>query len=79
MDDDDAGPLPGTLLSVEDDLARQFEVRLVESSTLAFEWHLEFCGSARMPRTSRRKRSPERIDTFVSCAIGTGFARGWCG
>jgi RNA polymerase sigma-70 factor (ECF subfamily) len=33
---DDAGPLPGTLLSVEDDLAREFEVRLVESSTLAF-------------------------------------------
>ena len=33
---EDAGPLPGTLLSVEDDLAREFEVRLVESSTLAF-------------------------------------------
>ena len=33
---EDAGPLPGALLSVEDDLAREFEVRLVESSTLAF-------------------------------------------
>ena len=33
---EDAGPLSGTLLSVEDDLAREFEVRLVESSTLAF-------------------------------------------
>jgi RNA polymerase sigma-70 factor, ECF subfamily len=31
-----AGPLSGTLLSVEDDLAREFEVRLVESATLAF-------------------------------------------
>jgi RNA polymerase sigma-70 factor (ECF subfamily) len=33
---EDAGPLPGTLLSVEDDHAREFEIRLIESSTLAF-------------------------------------------
>ena len=33
---ENAGPLSGTLLSVEDDLSREFEVRLVESSTLAF-------------------------------------------
>jgi RNA polymerase sigma-70 factor (ECF subfamily) len=31
-----AGRLPGALLSVEDELAREFEARLVESSTLAF-------------------------------------------
>jgi RNA polymerase sigma-70 factor, ECF subfamily len=33
---EDARRLSGTLLSVEDDLAREFEARLVESSTLAF-------------------------------------------
>src|SRR5262245_57669704 len=33
---EDAGPLPGTLLSVDDELALEFEARLVESSTLAF-------------------------------------------
>ena len=33
---EEAGRLPGTLLSVEDELAREFETRLVESSTLAF-------------------------------------------
>jgi hypothetical protein len=33
---EDAGRLSGTFLSVEDDLAREFEARLVESSTLAF-------------------------------------------
>jgi RNA polymerase sigma-70 factor, ECF subfamily len=33
---EDAGRLPGALLSVEDELAREFEARLVESSTLAF-------------------------------------------
>jgi RNA polymerase sigma-70 factor (ECF subfamily) len=31
-----AGRLSGTFLSVEDDLAREFEARLVESATLAF-------------------------------------------
>jgi RNA polymerase sigma-70 factor (ECF subfamily) len=33
---DDATRLSGALLSVEDDLEREFEARLVESSTLAF-------------------------------------------
>jgi len=33
---EDAGRLPGTLLSVDDELAREFDARLVESSSLAF-------------------------------------------
>ena len=33
---EDAGRLSGTFLSVEDDLEREFEARMVESSTLAF-------------------------------------------
>jgi RNA polymerase sigma-70 factor (ECF subfamily) len=33
---EDVGRLSGTFLSVEDDLAREFDARLVESSTLAF-------------------------------------------
>ena len=73
-----AGGFPGTFVSADDGLAREFEERLRDSGTLAFRLPTACSGIARTPKTWRRSRWRRPTGASASFGIANGFARGSC-
>ena len=74
-----ADTLAAGLVTVEDDLAREFEARLADSSTLAFRVAYSIVRQKQDAEDVAQDAFARAYRRFVNCGTGNASAPGSCG